>query len=542
MAVLFLPLSVAVGDASAADYHIASGGDDSAAGTSPETAWRTLARTDRHSFVPGDRLLLRGGDGFEGNLVLGADDAGTPERPVTVGSYGRGRAVIRAGEGTAVLAENAGGIVIRDLVLVGKARTANKGSGVKVINTLPGGKRLKSVRIENVEASGFGREGIFVGGAPADRSRSGFEDVVISGCTARDNALCGIYVTGAGDPKAETYANKSVAIRGCTAADNTGDPDYLKNHSGSGILLDDCDGGRIEECLAYGNGSLCNCTIGGPVGIWAHAADKVVIERCASFSNRTGKGLDGGGFDFDGGVTNSVMQYNYSADNDGPGFMLYNYADSPHRFAGNTVRFNVSVNDARKNRYGAVYVGNHGSGVRDQDVYHNTVFVSPSDRGGRPRAVVTENVSEVRFRNNLLVTAGDVPLLETKGGQDKVAFQGNGWWASGGKFAIRDGKDFASLAAWREAKGQERLEGRDVGFSADPKMADPGKVEIPKTAADIARLAAHRPQPGSPALGAGLDLKRLFGLDAGPRDFAGGPLRAGTWDVGAVGGEGPSPR
>ena len=39
--------------------------------------------------------------------------------------------------------------------------------------------------------------------------------------------------------------------------------------------------------------------------------------------------MDGVGFDFDGGVTNSVMQYNYSHDNDAAGFLRAQYAFAP---------------------------------------------------------------------------------------------------------------------------------------------------------------------------------------------------------------------
>src|SRR6266704_2727044 len=71
-------------------YYISASGDDSAAGTSPSTAWRTLKRADAARFRAGDRLLLRGGDRFIGQLRLGSNDAGKPRNPVTIGSYGSG--------------------------------------------------------------------------------------------------------------------------------------------------------------------------------------------------------------------------------------------------------------------------------------------------------------------------------------------------------------------------------------------------------------------------------------------------------------------
>ena len=111
---------------------------------------------NRQNLKPGDRLLFSGGNIFPGNLVLGADDAGTRERPVVVGSYGWGRATIEAGLGTAVLVKDAGGVEIRDLVFAGANPTKNHGCGVAFVNTLPGNVRLDHVWIRNVEARGFG--------------------------------------------------------------------------------------------------------------------------------------------------------------------------------------------------------------------------------------------------------------------------------------------------------------------------------------------------------------------------------------------------
>ena len=57
--------------------------------------------------------------------------------------------------------------------------------------------------------------------------------------------------------------------------------------------------------------------------------------------------VDGDGFDLDGGVTNSVIQYCYSHDNDGPGLMLYGYTDAGvATWNNNTIRYCVSQNDA----------------------------------------------------------------------------------------------------------------------------------------------------------------------------------------------------
>jgi len=237
----------------AADYHIHPDGSDDAPGT-VEKPWKSADRANRQELKPGDRLLFAGGATFAGNLALDAKDAGTPERPVVVGSYGAGRATIRAGLGTAVLVKDAGGVEVRDLVCIGEDRTKNHGCGVAFVNTLPGHVRLRHVRVLNVEASGFGRDiqapvdttvgfqppagcGVFVGGVAADKGKSGFEDIRIEGCDFHDNEFYGALVTGYWDEKATRYANAGLLVSGCRFYKNTGDPAYRENHSGSGILV-----------------------------------------------------------------------------------------------------------------------------------------------------------------------------------------------------------------------------------------------------------------------------------------------------------------
>ena len=62
--------------ASAAEYYVSAAGSDSNPGTLA-SPWQTLARANRATFRPGDRLLLRGGDTFTEPLPLDDADAGT---------------------------------------------------------------------------------------------------------------------------------------------------------------------------------------------------------------------------------------------------------------------------------------------------------------------------------------------------------------------------------------------------------------------------------------------------------------------------------
>src|SRR5258706_7715171 len=253
-------------------------------------------------------MLFEGGTVFDGNLVLDQHDAGRPEQPIYIGSFGNGRATIRAGEGTGVQVRNAGGITLENLVIIGAGSDRNLGSGVQFVNERGGrGRRLKFVRGKNVEAHGFGLEGIHLDAV----AESGFEDVRIENCVAYDNARCGIYVAGPRE-RWDVYPHANVYIGNCVARDNPGDPDAPEqNRSGSGIFLTGVDGGVIENCAASGNGRLCRAQRGGPMGIWASESNRLIIQSCRSTGNRTGGPHDGGGFGLEGRMTYSLLQYKH---------------------------------------------------------------------------------------------------------------------------------------------------------------------------------------------------------------------------------------
>ncbi len=87
-------LSVGVQSASAAasTYYVDPDGSDAAAGTSPEAAWKTVARVNNSNLQPGDRVLFEGGGVWRETLEPRA--SGTAEAPITFSSYGEGRPML----------------------------------------------------------------------------------------------------------------------------------------------------------------------------------------------------------------------------------------------------------------------------------------------------------------------------------------------------------------------------------------------------------------------------------------------------------------
>src|SRR5690242_20087818 len=95
-------------------YYVSPAGDDTADGRTPGRAWRTLARVSSTSFEPGSHILLESGRVFRGTLYFDEDDVGTAADPITVGSYGDGRALLDGGDGYGIVVRNTGGFRIEN--------------------------------------------------------------------------------------------------------------------------------------------------------------------------------------------------------------------------------------------------------------------------------------------------------------------------------------------------------------------------------------------------------------------------------------------
>ncbi|MEV6156475.1 hypothetical protein AB0L53_39640 [Nonomuraea sp. NPDC052129] len=63
-------------------------GNDSAAGDSPETAWKTLAKASTADLEPGEKLMLSRGSTWSGQLAI--TKSGEADNPIVVDAYGTG--------------------------------------------------------------------------------------------------------------------------------------------------------------------------------------------------------------------------------------------------------------------------------------------------------------------------------------------------------------------------------------------------------------------------------------------------------------------
>ncbi|HLL25730.1 MAG TPA: hypothetical protein VK427_26515 [Kofleriaceae bacterium] len=519
--------------AQAADYYVDVNGDNAGLGTIADP-WRTLSKVSGTSFLPGDRIFLQGGQTFNGRLAFGIDDAATAANPITVSSYGTGRATISSGLNEGIYVRDLGGFEISNLNLVGAGRGSSMKNGVFFLYNPSGpSSRLDHVYIDNVEVSGY-RNGISIAGYVGLFSgKAGYNDVRITNSVARDNASSGIIIWSF--QGVAGYGHSNVYIGNTRAHDNyfaTRTPKEDEN----GILVSNVDGATIETSLTYNNGALGD----GGVGTWTYESNNVVMQFCESYNNRTGGAHDGGGFDLDGGVTNSVMQYNYSHDNDGPGYLLAQYRGA-RPFHNNIVRYNVSENDGRKHGSGAIDFWsdklNGTNNVRDTVVHNNTIYVSPAPSGTARAVRVIEGTgtTNVRVLNNVFVTTSGVPLVFSEA-TNNPTFQGNNYWSSRGAFAITWGNTtYTSLSAWRSATGQEMNGTTVTGTDVDPILTSPGNGGTIGNPANLVNLTAYQLQSTSPLIDSGLNLTAApWSLNVGSSDYFNNALPQGSgYDVGA---------
>lgn len=469
-------------------------GSDRNPGTSPDSAWKSLDRALRRRFRPGDSLLLKRGCAWRGTLRLRG--SGTRTRPITVGAYGAGRRP-RIVSTSFPIVDNVGPVSwwrLAGLELRGarpyepRGRTQGDHDGIR-IRRASRGMTIEDCVVRDVSGAGI----VF--------------DVPRFGKTAHDLwtvRTCTVSRAGTGittrtpwpppgDRRRVYRCNARFRVERCEVHDIAAD----------GIVLHACRDGLVDGCRAWRTGiGRAKRT---PVGIWFFLARRCVIQHCESFDNHPAGGhADGGGFDLDGGCVDCVMQYNYSHDNDGAGFLVCSYDPRGAPCVRCVTRFNLSVNDGRRNDYASIMFWQ-----ADDCLTHNNTCVTRI-------ASCLKFTSDTRghlVANNLFVvdSAADIPVVKSAFPLGRNRFENNLFWRAGGPVSFR-------LKETPHADPAEaaRFLPSESALVADPRLSAFSGSEI------------HL-RPGSPAVAAGRRLP-----DLGSRDFYGQPTgRWGRINIGA---------
>lgn len=518
----------------AATYYVSSSGNDSNNGLSPSSPWKTPSKVSAQVLTPGTKVYFKGGEIFPGKIELTSVDAGNAGNPVTIGSYGSGSAIITSSVNQSGLSVyNTAGLIVEDLIFKGPGGSTTA-AGMDFYSDTPGNLKHQFIKVSNVEVSDY-MVGIQFGSYTASSPETGFKDVLVEDSKVHHNIDKGIQTYGYWDGTQTYLAHSDVTFRRIEAYENAGIPNHPK-HTGNGIMMGQTESGLIEYCIAHNNGANNSSNSEGPIGIWAWDSIKIFIQHNFSHHNKTGSSKDGGGFDLDGGVKMSVMQYNYSLENDGAGYLVYQFSNS-NPGSDNIVRYNISENDGVKNNYAGIMVGGNSPNdkMENVEIYNNTVYNS-QHASGIAFQLLNTNVENINVRNNIFATSGNVDLIKSPV-TSKIKFQGNNYYSYTGSLNIRWGStNHSTIASWQaQTPAIEKVNGVNVGTWSHPKFKNPGARIMFTNPNLIPTLDSYELLSGGPMIDLGLDLWTSFGVDPGQIDFQGNSNYNGSApDRGAV--------
>jgi hypothetical protein len=453
----------------------------------------------------GDSLFFHGGDTVRANILL-KDIHGNKAHNIILTSYGKGRGVIDGKNNAALTMTGSDHFRISNLTLIGSGRKdGNTTDGLKLAN-------CSQANIKNVEVSGFQKSGLVCYNS---------ESIELDSVWAHENGFAGILVEGDYQKK----ISNNIHIMNCRADNNPGDPTNLDNHSGNGILVGNCKNVLIEYCTASNNGWDMPRVGNGPVGIWAYEADSVTIQYCISYHNKTAKrAADGGGFDLDGGVTNSIIQYCLSYENWGSGYGIFEYYGAD-KWYNNTLRYCISINDGFVTDYASGMLIWNGwdtdSSFTNFYAYNNVFY---NDRKYAFGFSEQGRHKKFAFFNNVFISADTSNIFDGTDSSGDDIFLGNVWMRKGGGF-FQNG--FNDLRRWSAAKGYEQLNGKFIGTSFHHtlftlpsllKITDPRSLEKNSMLRFLCNPALRNK---------GVDIRELFSINVGKTDFFGHALSSG---------------
>jgi parallel beta helix pectate lyase-like protein len=484
-----------------ATYYVdALSGDDANTGTSPQHSWRTLTKVNSTTFHPGDRILFKSGSSWTGQLW--PKGSGTAEHPIVIDKYGDkdggdAKPVIN-GAGVAedaVLLKNQEYWEICNLEITNTGAAPAARRGVHLVAENSG--ELRHIYLQNLtihDVNGIDSDKVNGGihySAIGDIKPSRFVDLRIEGNHISHVDRSGIFGWSTHWVRSKWYPSLSVVIRN-NALDDIG---------GDGIVAVATDGALIEHNVV----SRANQRSEGyNVGIWPWSADNTIVQFNEVYATRGQR--DGEGFDSDWNSRNTLIQYNYSHDNDG-GFLLVcnEGGHDPNENAGNigtVVRYNISQNDHNR---GITVSGP----VTSATIYNNTIYVRKnenvslllqSDWGGWANGTY--------LYNNIFYVEG---IAQFSYGVSRSKKDGAYVTAEG--FGSSKDTVFDSNVYFGKIKAPEA---DSHALTSDPLLVNPGSAE-----SGLNSLAGYGLRSGSPAIDSGRTVS-----GNGGRDFLGNPVPA----------------
>ena len=485
-------------------YYVDSkSGDDGLTGSSVATAWRSLDRVNATVFHPGDHILLKSGSTWTGQLW--PKGSGTAEHPIVVDKYGRDTKPTINGSGLAedtVLLKNQEYWEIRNLEITNTGATSGTRRGVHLVAENSG--ELHHLYVQNLDihdVNGTDKDKVNGGihySAIGDSKPSRFIDLRIEENHISHVDRSGIFGWSTHWMRSKWYPSLGVVIRN----------NVLDDIGGDGIVNVATDGAVLE----YNVVSRANQRSEGyNVGIWPWSADNTVVQFNEVYGTHGQR--DAEGFDSDWNSRNTIIQYNYSHDNDGGFLLICNEgSQDPKESAGNTgtiVRYNISQNDHHRS------IKLSGP-VKNTLIYGNTIYVG---KGENVDLVLhtdwTGWASDTYFYNNIFYVEGTGRLFSYG-----VSGNPDGSYAT----APGPGKSTNNVFDFNVYYGVEAPNDAH-GLTSNPLLENAGHAGVGRHT-----LSGYWLRPGSPAIDSGRMIE-----NSGGRDFLGTTVpQCGGVDRGAI--------
>jgi Right handed beta helix region len=491
-------------ESSASTYYVDStDGNDTAAGTAPTAPWKSLEKINSATFQPGDRILLKSGSVWRGQLW--PKGSGAEGRAITLGMYGGGVKPQIQGGGLAedaVLLKNQEYWEIEDLEITNTGPAQAVRRGVHLMLDDFGEAHhiyLRRLTIHDVNGSDEVKPNGGINYTSAGVWKpSRFIDLRIENNDIYHVDRSGIFGWSDRWQRSKWYPSLGVIVRGNALSDIGGD----------GIVVVATDGALVENnVVAHAN----QRSDGYNVAIWPWSADYTIIQYNEAYDTKGQR--DGEGFDSDWNSRRTIIQYNYSHDNDGGFLLICNEGGhSPDESAGNVgtiIRYNISQNDRTRGI-------NIAGPTKNTQIYNNTIYVGPEHRVD---LVLFSDwngwASETSFFNNIFYVEGAAQFSYG------VSRNPNGAYVT----APGTGQSMKNVFDSNIYYGNVQHPSDPHAISANPKFVAPGQGGFGRES-----LWGYRLEPNSPAIGSAMQIG-----NNGGRDFWGAPVSSeGPHDRGAT--------
>ena len=539
-------------------YFVSPDGNDNNDGRSVETPWKTLEKLNASKFKPGDTIRFEGGRIFESNVLqyqsaLLISDSGTPDSPIVYTSYGGMRATIKA-DSIGVMCSGKEFVEFHSINVSGSFNPFDQRDAIAFNNiglwfiNHNSNRKLRGIKIDSCSFTGLQTNAINITAYNENSPQvGGYDGVEITNCRIDSIGHIGIIMNWSAMHlhSFSDYPLTNITIRNCEISRVTGLYNNFfpgtKRHdtySGNGIFISHTDSALIERNTVYScGGSGFDTIIGsGPSGIEAAASRRITYQYNEVYDIKASTGSDGHGMHFGDGVQYSIMQYNYSHDNDGPGFSFHCYGNAyPLPNSNNTLRFNISSRNGRNSVYNAceILVSSFNPKTTDNiSVYNNTIHSVRQNSIEMSVIEVERSATNISFRNNIIIS--DDPRLfminiHPLQNPVSVILQGNLYWSTKGSYIFREGADtFYTYESWQagssKSVNREVLNGKNSGIISDPQVSLPPNSMNFNNSFGLSSMNEFRIDAASVAAGRGMNLRKLFGLDPGKNDFFGNSI------------------